>query len=118
LKFKVDENLPVECAESLRAAGYDAETVSAEALCGSRDVVLFDHCKKEGRILITLHLDFGNERVYPPRTHPGVVVLRPPSQDKPTLLSLLRRFVEMLPSRSPGGQLGIVAADRIRFRVQ
>jgi len=59
LKFKVDENLLVECAESLRAAGYDAETVSAEALSGSQDAVLFDHCMKEERILITLDLDFG-----------------------------------------------------------
>jgi predicted nuclease of predicted toxin-antitoxin system len=60
LKFKVDENLPVECAEYLQAAGYDAETVDAEALSGSPDTVLFDHCRKEDRILVTLDLDFAN----------------------------------------------------------
>ena len=118
MKFKIDENLPVECAESLRAASYDAETASAEALSGSQDAVLFDHCKKEERILITLDLDFANVQVYPPRTHPGVIVLRPPNQDKSTLLSVLGRFVAMLPSRSPEGQLWIVEADRIRFREQ
>ena len=69
LKSKVDENLQVECAESLRAAGYDVETLSAEALSGSQVAVLRDHCKKEGRILITL--DFGSLRVYPPRTTLG-----------------------------------------------
>ncbi|HET6929689.1 MAG TPA: DUF5615 family PIN-like protein [Candidatus Acidoferrum sp.] len=79
MKFKVDENLPVECAESLPAAGHDAATVSEEALSGSQDPVLFDHCKKEERILVTLDLDFANVQVYPPRTHPGTVVLRPPN---------------------------------------
>ena len=118
MKFKVDENLPVECAEYLQASGYNAETVGAEALSGSEDPVLFAHCKREGRILITLDLDFANVQVYPPRTHPGVVVLRPPSQDKRTLITVLRRLVEVLPSRLPNGQLWIVEADRIRYREQ
>jgi len=118
LKFKVDENLPVECAEYLQAAGYEADTVGAEALSGSQDHVLFDHCKREQRILITLDLDFANVQVYAPRTHPGIVVLRPPNQDKWTLLSVLRRLLEVLPSRSPNGQLWIVEADRVRYREQ
>ena len=118
MKFKVDENLPVECAEYLQAAGYDSETVAAEALSGSQDPVLFDHCKKEDRILVTLDLDFANVQVYPPRTHAGVVVLRPPNQDKRTLLSIARRLSEILPSRSPKGQLWIVEADRVRVREQ
>jgi len=118
LKFRVDENLPAEYAKYLQAAGYDAETVSAEALSGSQDAVLFDHCQREDRILIALDLDFANVQVYPPRTHSGVVVLRPPNQDKRTLLSMLRRFIEVLSSRSPNGQLWIVEADRVRYREQ
>ena len=112
----MDENLPVECAEYLETAGYDAETVDAEALSGSPDPVLFDHCRKEDRILVTLDLDFANVRAYPPRKHAGVVVLRPPNQDKRTLLSIVRRLAEMLPSKSPKGQLWIVEADRVRVR--
>jgi predicted nuclease of predicted toxin-antitoxin system len=118
LKFKVDENLPVECALYLQAAGHDAETVTSEALSGSEDHVLFDHCKREERILITLDLDFANVQMYPPRTHAGVVVLRPPNQDKPTLLSVVRRLSAILASRSPKGQLWIVEADRVRVREQ
>jgi predicted nuclease of predicted toxin-antitoxin system len=97
LKFKVDENLPAECAEFLQGAGYDAETVGSEALSGSEDALLFDHCKIEERVIITLDLDFANVRVYPPRSHPGIIVLRPPKQDKQTLLSLLRRLLAALP---------------------
>jgi predicted nuclease of predicted toxin-antitoxin system len=116
LKFKVDENLPVECAEYLQASGHDAETVDAEALSGSPDPLLFDRCRDENRILVTLDLDFANIQTYPPRTHSGVVVFRPPNQDKRTLLSLVKRLSEMLASRSPKGQLWIVEADRIRVR--
>jgi predicted nuclease of predicted toxin-antitoxin system len=118
LKFEVEENLPVECAEFLRATGYDAETVEAEALSGSLDPLLFDHCRDEDRILVTLDLDFANIQTYPPRTHSGVVVFRPPNQDKRTLLSLVKRLSEMLASRSPKGQLWIVEADRVRVREQ
>jgi len=32
MKFKVDENLPIEVAGSLRQAGYDAATVSEQHL--------------------------------------------------------------------------------------
>lgn len=34
MRFKVDQNLPVELAEALRAAGHDAHTVYEEGLAG------------------------------------------------------------------------------------
>ena len=34
MKFKIDENLPVEAAELLRDAGHDAHTVGEESLTG------------------------------------------------------------------------------------
>ena len=40
-RFKVDENLPVEAAEALRIAGYDALTVLDPSLAGSRWVQYF-----------------------------------------------------------------------------
>jgi predicted nuclease of predicted toxin-antitoxin system len=58
LKFKIDENLPAEYSAELRATGQDAETVGAEGLSGPEDGSLFEHCKREDRILVTLDLDF------------------------------------------------------------
>ena len=37
MRFKIDENLPVEIAEVLRLSGYDAATVLEQHLGGSRD---------------------------------------------------------------------------------
>jgi hypothetical protein len=40
MKFKTDENLPVEAAEDLRQAGHDALTVADQKLAGQPDVRL------------------------------------------------------------------------------
>jgi len=116
VKFKIDENLPAECASLLRDAGWEADTVGAEGLSGADDEAVARCSRQEGRILITLDLDFANPFTYPPAGTPGIVVLRPNRQDKLTLLGLLRRLIGVLKQRSPEQQIWIVGADRIRFR--
>lgn len=53
MKFKIDENLPVELANLLESAGYDAMTVKQQKLSGEKDPVIFDICQQEGRVLVT-----------------------------------------------------------------
>ncbi len=115
MKFKVDENMPVECASCLRDAGYDAETVGSEKLSGVSDSQLFDRCQAESRILVTLDLDFANVHAYPPGSSAGIAVLRPRMQDRQTILSLLRRMIAVMADRSPHQQLWIVEPGRIRY---
>ena len=116
MKFKVDENLPTEYAPILREAGFEAATVSDEKLSGAGDSVLSERCRAEDRVLMTLDLDFANVQAYPPKSHPGIVVFRSRSQDKPTLVALLKRLVPALLQLSPKHQLWIVEPDRIRYR--
>jgi predicted nuclease of predicted toxin-antitoxin system len=116
LKFKIDENLPAECASLLREAGFEAATVAEEKLSGADDSILFDRCRTENRILITLDLDFADVHTYPPGSHSGIVVFRSGSQDKPMLISVLKRLLPALTQRSPERQLWIVQPDRIRYR--
>ena len=70
LKFKVDENLPSEAADVLRAAGHDALTVLEQQLGGEADARVSAVCLAEGRAIVTLDLDFSNIRSYPPRNLP------------------------------------------------
>lgn len=63
-RFKVDENLPVEAAEALCLAGYDALTVLDESLGGTLDGPLATVCREEGRALVTLDLNFSNIQTY------------------------------------------------------
>jgi predicted nuclease of predicted toxin-antitoxin system len=116
LKFKVDENLPAECALIFREAGFEAATVAEQSLSGAEDAVLFERYRAEGRVLVTLDLDFANVQAYPPGSHSGIVVVRSSSPDKATLISILKRIVPVLIQRSPERQLWVVEPDRIRYR--
>ena len=37
MKFKIDENLPIELADLLQDEGYDASTIYSESLKGAKD---------------------------------------------------------------------------------
>jgi predicted nuclease of predicted toxin-antitoxin system len=116
LKLKIDENLPAECASILQSAGFEADTVTEEHLTGAEDSVIARQARVDGRVLITLDLDFGNVLAYPPAEHAGIIVLRPKRQDKPAILALTYRIAMALINRLPAGELWIVEPDRIRFR--
>jgi predicted nuclease of predicted toxin-antitoxin system len=106
----------VEAAKILRDAGYAADTVADESLSGSDDKSIAARSRSEGRILVTLDLDFANIQAYPPGTHAGIVVFRLKQQDKATVLAYVRRLAAALPHRSPVGELWIISGNRIRFR--
>lgn len=116
MRFKVDENLPVEVAEILRAAGHDADTVNKERIGGSTDPDIAALCLREGRALITLDLDFADIRTYPPTAYQGLVVLRLERQDRTSVLESCSRLVEPLRSEPLVGRLWIVEPTRIRVR--
>ena len=116
MRFKVDENLPIEVADLLVQAGHNASTVASEGLSGVADPGIASVCRQEERVLITLDMDFADIRTYPPGILPGIVVMRLVRQDK---TSILRAFSRILPEFSqgqPSGALWIVEADRIRIR--
>lgn len=118
MNFKIDENLPAECAALLREAGFGADTVAEENLAGADDSAIARSVRAEGRVLITLDLDFANIRAYPPSAQPGIIVLRLKRQDKRAVIGLVRRIISAMKTRLPAGDLWIVEPDRIRFRVE
>lgn len=68
MKFKIDENLPVEVATMLRESGYDATTVHDQNLIGEPDAHLASVCQTEKRAVITLDIDFADIRVIHQKT--------------------------------------------------
>ena len=92
MKFKIDQNLPIEAADLLTVAGHDAMTVYQQSLGGASDERIVDVCKDEDRILITADLDLSDIRRYPPAQTPGYAV------------------------RPINGRLWIVEPDRLRIR--
>ena len=115
MRFKLDENLPLEAATHLRHAGHDAATVHDESLSGVSDIRLAATCKREERILMRLDVDFANIQQYPPSEFPGIVVLRLSHQDKPHILSVLKRLLSVLDHEPLAHRLWIVGEERIRI---
>jgi len=50
VRFKLDENLPVELVTDLRGLGHDAHTVTAEGLRGAADPAVMDAAFAADRI--------------------------------------------------------------------
>jgi predicted nuclease of predicted toxin-antitoxin system len=116
MRFKVDENLPIEVAEALRQAGHDAATVLEQQFGGSADARLATLCQRESRTLVTLDMDFADIRNYPPVEYPGLIVLRLSQQDKPHVLNVVARLIPPLGQEPLERQLWIVEETRVRIR--
>ncbi len=76
MRFKLDENLPIELAELFRRSGHDAQTVFDEGLAGAEDAEIASVCVRERRAVVTLDMDFADIRAYPPPEYAGIVVFR------------------------------------------
>jgi predicted nuclease of predicted toxin-antitoxin system len=118
LRFRIDENVPVDAATMLRSAQYDCDTVYDERLAGASDSDVASACQAEERVLITLDLDFSDVRAYAPGTHSGIIVLRPRSADRDHTLALLRRVLALLGTEPLAGALWIVDCERVRVRAR
>ena len=116
MQFKIDENLPIEIAELLSDAGYDAKTVNDQQLQGAKDPVLINTCSSEGRVLVTLDIDFSNIRAYPPEDYPGIIVMRVGSQAKRNLIKVFQRIIPLIGSEPLTHHLWIVEETRVRIR--
>jgi len=116
MRFKVDENLPVQCVGQLREAGHDALAVQDQALAGAADPRIAEVCADERRVLLTLDLDFADIRTYPPSESAGIVVFRLASQDAETLRQVVGQLLALLPRESPVGRLWVVEEDKVRIR--
>jgi len=116
VKFKIDENLPIEFVDLLIIAGHQALTVDEQHLQGKADPVIIDTCAKEGYILVTLDLDFADIRTYPPTQYPGLMVLRVIRQDKRHLIEVFQRTIPLLMREPIEGRLWIIEEARVRIR--
>ena len=116
MQFKIDENLPEEVVESPTAAGHDATTIHDQKMVGKPDPFVAAVCRAEGRVLVTLDLDFSDIRTYPPGDFHGVIVLRPRTQAKPAVLALFSKLIPLLNSEPLHGKLWIVQENGLRIR--
>ena len=116
MKFKIDENLPVELAEMLNSEGYDASTIYWQNMGGEPDTNVALVCKAEERVIVTLDIGFADIRTYPPEQFPGIIVIRSKAQDKFTIIECFERVIPLLKQEPLYQKLWIVEKDRVRIR--
>ena len=116
MKFKIDENLPLELAEILNAEGHDASTIYWQNMGGEPDSNVALVCKEEERIIVTLDIGFADIRTYPPHEFPGIIVIRSKAQDKFTIIECFEHIVPLLKLQPLSQKLWIVEKDRLRIR--
>ena len=115
MKVKLDENLGALAVRLFDAAGHDVATVRMQQLHGAPDRRIYDVCREEGRLLVTLDLDFANPFRFDPAPTAGIAVIRVPTM--PGLRDLedgVRRLVAELEERPVEGRLWIVGRERVR----
>ena len=114
MKIKLDENFDVRLVPVLRAEGYEVDTVLSEGLSGRDDDTIYATCRSNGRVLITLDLDFSNPFRFPPDVTEGIIVVRPPRAVLPAIQATLVSVLPLLRTQPLKGMLWIVEAGRIR----
>jgi predicted nuclease of predicted toxin-antitoxin system len=116
VKFKLDENLPLEILEDLRRAGQEADSVHDEGLAGEPDSVVLEKSREDGRILLTLDKGIGDLRSYRSGKSPGIVLFRPGSSGRSTVLSFVRVHLPEILNLDLAGHLTVVTDLSIRRR--
>ncbi len=116
MNFKIDENLPVEFAKTLKSSGYEAMTVFEQGLNGKADSEVINKCLEENFILVTLDLDFADIKLYSINRCPGIITIRAKYQDKRHLLNMLKNIIPNLKHEKIEGKLWIVEENKIRIR--
>jgi Domain of unknown function (DUF5615) len=72
VKFKIDENLPVEIADEIRGLGHEGDTVFDEELSGFPDAKVLAAAEKGKRVLLSMDKGVATVRLYPPERFEGI----------------------------------------------
>ena len=115
MRFKLDENVGRSVIAAFEAEGHDTSSVHRQRLDGAPDDQLFLVCRSEGRVLVTLDLDFASPQRFDPRPTAGVAVLRLSRNPAPSeLMGSVSVLLAALHIHSISGSLWIVRSNRIR----
>lgn len=116
MKLKLDENIPIELLEDLRATGRDVDSVQEEGLAGNPDRVVLGRAAAEARVLLTLDKGLGDLRAYPPSEYQGIILLRPPTSGREATLRFAKKHLPAFLEKDLSGRLVVVSERGLRWR--
>jgi len=116
VRVKLDEHIPVAVVAVLEKAGHDVHTVLAEHLGGHNDDWVLAAAINEERLFITLDRGFADIRRYPPGSHHGILVLRPPVQQPEVIAAMIHDLVTSIDLDQLDGCNVIAHGNQLRIR--
>lgn len=114
MRLERDENLGQRLRPLLAEHHHDVDAVVDEGLGGADDDAVAAAAQCEGRMLLTLDLDFSDIARFVPGSHPGIVVIRVP-EPRPSLVTavlLARHSLDDLAGCTVIAQFGGVRVRR------
>jgi predicted nuclease of predicted toxin-antitoxin system len=116
MKIKLDENLGSLGVSLLEADGHDVRTIAEQQMSGANDERIYEACRDENRVLVTLDRDFGQTIRFPPEVTAGIVVLECKGRLSPTMiLARLAELASLIRTRPIDHELWIVEPGRVRI---
>ncbi len=115
MRIKLDQNISQYLRDDLKALNHDIDSVFDEGLSGADDPEILKAATSRNRILFTLDTDFLDLKAYPPNSHRGVIVFRPPRQGALTVAKFIKAFVRSTDLEKYIGQTAVVERTRARI---
>lgn len=116
MKLKLDENLSRHLKPVLIELQHDTVTTADEGLLSRPDTEIARAAFGEGRMLLTLDIEFADLRKYPPGSHPGVILFRPSSLGPRSVNKFIADFVASTDLNRLTACVAVVDPVHIRIR--
>jgi len=116
MKLKLDENLSHHLKNILIGLNHNITTAADEGLLSQSDTIIASAAKAEERILLTLDIEFGDLRKYPPGSHPGIILFRPRSFGPLSVNKFIEEFIRNTDLNLLTGCIAVVEPARMRMR--
>jgi predicted nuclease of predicted toxin-antitoxin system len=116
MKIKLDENISRHLKPDLDKIGFDVETAAGEKLLSCPDTSIAQACRRENRMLFTLDVEFADLRKYPPGSHPGIILFRPPSLGPVSVNVFILNFVKQTDLKKLKQAIAVVDGTKVRVR--
>ena len=114
----MDQNLSQYLRDDLIKLKHDVDTVLDQGLSGATDREVIKAATSHDRILFTLDTDFLDLKTYPPDSHRGVIVFRPPRQGALAVAKFVLAFVHSADLAKHYRRTTIVERTRARILKQ
>jgi len=118
MKFLIDECVLAKTHKLLEQEGFTAISLKDLDKLSATNGEVLNLAKNNNAILITNDLDFANFILYPPGSHPGIIVLRFRSETPETIDSVHKILLRLLRDEKPSAlEKSLVIIDHNKYRI-